>query len=56
MDAFRRQCGFGRADETSGAYGEVVWSWRRDRGVYSGRPVLAGQRWQKTPFTGESAK
>src|SRR5436190_202885 len=21
-------------DETSAAYGEVVWSWRRDRGVY----------------------
>ena len=30
--------------ETSVADGEVVWSWRRDRGVYPRRPVLAGQR------------
>ena len=28
----------------SRAYGEIVWFWRRDRGVYSRRPVLAGQR------------
>jgi hypothetical protein len=27
-------------DETSAAYGEVVWSWRRDRGVYP--PRLCG--------------
>jgi hypothetical protein len=26
------------------ADGEVVWSWRRDPGVYPCRPVLAGQR------------
>jgi hypothetical protein len=26
------------------AYGEVVWSWRRDPGVYPCRPVLAWQR------------
>src|SRR5436190_19499328 len=31
-------------DETSTAYGEVVWSRRRDRGVYPCRPVLAWQR------------
>jgi len=28
-------------DETLGADGEVVWSWRRDPGVNPGRPVLA---------------
>ena len=26
-------------DETLAAYGEVVWSWRRDRGVYPARLV-----------------
>jgi len=26
-----------RADENAAAYGEVVWSWRRDRGVYPAR-------------------
>src|SRR5262245_31888965 len=26
-----------RVNETSAAYGEVVWSWRRDRGVYPAR-------------------
>jgi hypothetical protein len=26
------------------ADGEVVWSWRRDPGVYPRRPVLVGQR------------
>src|SRR6476620_8430189 len=31
-------------DETFAAYGEVVWSWRRDRGVYPFRPVLGRQR------------
>src|SRR5436190_19726576 len=31
-------------DEIAAAYGEVVWSWRRDRGVYPRRPVLAWQR------------
>jgi hypothetical protein len=31
-------------DETPVAYGEVVWSWRRDRGVYPFRPVLGRQR------------
>jgi hypothetical protein len=40
-------------DENAAADGEVVWSWRRDRGV-----KLAGvsrwRRWQQTPLTGES--
>jgi len=40
----QRQCGANRADENAAAYGEIVWSWRRDPGVYPGRPVLAGQR------------
>ena len=31
-------------DENAAAYGEVVWSWRRDRGVYPSRPVLGRQR------------
>ena len=31
-------------DDGKAAYGEVVWSWRRDRGVYPCRPILAGQR------------
>jgi hypothetical protein len=31
-------------DEIAAAYGKVVWSWRRDRGVYPCRPVLAWQR------------
>ena len=44
MDAFRRQACFGEPDETPEAYGEVVWSWRRDRGVYPGLPVRARQR------------
>ena len=39
--------------ETSAADGEVVWSWRRDPGVYPRRPVLAGQRGQERPFPGE---
>ena len=39
-----RQAGSRRPDENAAAYGEVVWSWRRDPGVYPRRPVLAGQR------------
>jgi len=31
-------------DETFAADGEVVWSWRRDPGVYPRRPVVAWQR------------
>src|SRR6478736_6038859 len=33
----RRQAGCFPLDETSAAYGEVVWSWRRDPGVYPAR-------------------
>jgi len=33
-----------RVDDGMAAYGEVVWSWRRDRGVYPFRPVLGRQR------------
>jgi hypothetical protein len=43
-------------DETSAADGEVVWSWRRDPGVYPRSPVAARQRGQKRPFPGESTK
>jgi len=31
-------------DENAAAYGEVVWSWRRDPGVYPRRPAVAWQR------------
>jgi hypothetical protein len=34
-----RQCDANRADENAAAYGEVVWSWRRDPGVYLARSV-----------------
>jgi hypothetical protein len=51
----RRQACFFAPDETPTAYGEVVWSWRRDAGV-----KLAGSFPPMTvansPFTGESAK
>src|SRR6202163_2775706 len=51
----------------TGAYGEVVWSWRPDAGVKScgdasGPTGLemyrqsARRRWQESPVTGESAK
>ena len=39
-----RQAGFGTPGETSTADGEVVWSWRRDPGVYPRCPVAAWQR------------
>jgi len=45
-----------RIDEWREAYGEVVWSWRRDPGVDPLRPVLEGQRGQERPFPGESTK
>jgi hypothetical protein len=41
------------ARRNAAAYGEIVWSWRRDPGVYPRRPVLAGQRGQERPFPGE---
>src|SRR3954462_8024376 len=41
------------AGRSVAAYGEVVWSWRRDRGVKRVvRPIQ--RRWQTTPLTGES--
>jgi len=45
--------GFARRTKTLVAYGEVVWSWRRDRGVKSAG-VSRRRRWQETPLTGES--
>jgi hypothetical protein len=43
------------SDETPAADGEVVWSWRRDRGVKPAG-VIRRRRWQQTPLTGESTK
>src|ERR1700752_1265861 len=37
-----RQRGASRAGENAAAYGEVVWSWRRDPGVYPPRPCGDG--------------
>src|SRR5262245_37129764 len=34
-----RQAGVSALDENAAAYGEIVWSWRRDRGVDPSRPV-----------------
>src|SRR6201990_3286256 len=38
----RRQAGSFSPDENAAAYGEVVWSWRRDPGVYPSRPCGNG--------------
>jgi hypothetical protein len=43
-------------DENAKAYGEVVWSWRRDAGAKFLRSNSQGRRWQKSPLTGESTK
>lgn len=40
-------------DETSAAFGEVVWSWRRDPGVYPARPCGHGNGEKKTAHRGE---
>ena len=40
----RRQACFGEPDENAAAYGEIVWSWRRDPGVYPALPVRGRQR------------
>ena len=37
----RRQACFGEPGENAAAYGEIVWSWRRDRGVYP-HPAFLG--------------
>src|SRR3954470_3903244 len=45
--------GLRAARRSAAAYGEIVWSWRRDRGVKRVvRPTP--RRWQTTPLTGES--
>src|SRR3954469_16416411 len=38
-------------DETLAAYGEIVWSWRRDRGVYfaGGYPADNGDNQRRSP-------
>ena len=38
-------------DEIAAAYGEVVWSWRRDRGVYfaGGYPADNGDKKRRSP-------
>src|SRR4051794_19114083 len=48
------RCGVRRdlpPDEIAAAYGEVVWSWRRDRGVYfaGGYPVDNGDKKRRSP-------
>jgi hypothetical protein len=43
-------------DESAAAYGEVVWSWRRDPGVYPVRLCGPGNGDNKRPLTGESTK
>ena len=43
-------------DENAKAYGEVVWSWRRDAGAKLRGEYSAQRRWQKSPLTGESTK
>ena len=49
----RRQAGFGLPDETLAAYGEIVWSWRRDPGAtLAVNP--AGNGGKKGRFPGES--
>ena len=42
-------------DENAEAYGEVVWSWRRDAGVKL-CGVIRRRWWQKSPLTRESTK
>ena len=43
----RRQAGFGPPDENAAAYGEVVWSWRRDPGATPARDYRAGNGGKK---------
>ena len=44
------------AGRNARAYGEVVWSWRRDAGAKLRGEYSAQRRWQKSPLTGESTK
>jgi hypothetical protein len=41
-------------DENAAAYGEVVWSWRRDPGATLARNFPAGNGGKKGRFPGES--
>jgi hypothetical protein len=41
-------------DENAAAYGEVVWSWRRDPGATSAGGFPAGNGGKKGRFPGES--
>ena len=43
-------------DETPKAYGEVVWSWRRDAGVKLLRASFSQVTVTTSPLTGESTK
>jgi len=49
----RRQYGETCADENAAAYGEIVWSWRRDPGATLGGSP-AGNGGKKGRFPGES--
>jgi hypothetical protein len=46
--------GFFPPDENAIAYGEVVWSWRRDPGATLARNFPAGNGGKKGRFPGES--
>jgi hypothetical protein len=50
----RLQVRFERAGRTAAAYGEIVWSWRRDPGATSAVSP-AGNGGKKGRFPGESA-
>ena len=41
-------------DENAAAYGEIVWSWRRDPGATLARNFPAGNGGKKGRFPGES--
>src|SRR6266576_5453680 len=43
-------------DENAKAYGEVVWSWRRDAGAKLRVNISRSDGGKKSPLTGESAK
>src|ERR1700742_3756983 len=48
------QRGASRAGENAAAYGEVVWSWRRDPGVYPSRPCGHGNGGNKGRCAGRA--
>src|SRR6201990_3229833 len=51
-----RQRGASRAGENAAAYGEVVWSWRRDPGVYPSRPCGNGNGGNKGRSPGRARR